>query len=80
MLLDWWFYITPVTQLLNNCMNKTALQDIQKTLNIIRRQIDAVDAETKWAALKVMLGTSTSVVALAKKLAKPDTETLTRTI
>jgi hypothetical protein len=61
-------------------MNKTALQDIQKTLNIIRNQIDVMDAETKWAALELMLGTSNSVVALAKKMAKPETKTVTRTV
>ena len=61
-------------------MNKSALQDIQKTLNIIRNQIDAVDADTKWAALELMLSTSNSVVALAKKMAKPETKTVTRTV
>jgi hypothetical protein len=61
-------------------MNKTALQEIQRTLNIIRNQIDAVDAETKWAALELMLASSTSVVALAKKMTKQDTKTVTRTI
>ncbi len=61
-------------------MNKSALQDIQKTLNIIRNQIDAVDARTKWAALELMLASSVSVVALAKKMTKPDTKTVTRTI
>ena len=61
-------------------MNKTALQDIQKTLNIIRNQIDVVDAETKWAALELMLASSASIVALAKKMTKPDTKTVTRTI
>ena len=61
-------------------MNKTALQDIQKTLKIIRNQIDAVDADTKWAALELMLASSASVVSLAKKMAKPDTKTVTRTI
>jgi len=61
-------------------MNKTALQDIQKTLNIIRNQIDAVDAETKWTALELMLASSASVVTLAKKMAKPETKTVTRTI
>ena len=61
-------------------MNKTALQDIQKTLNIIRNQIDAADADTKWAALELMLASSVSVVALAKKMAKSDTKTVTRTI
>ena len=61
-------------------MNKSALQDIQKTLNIIRNQIDAVDARTKWAALELMLGTSATVVALAKRMAKPETKTVTRTV
>ena len=61
-------------------MNKTALQDIQKALNIIRNQIDVVDAETKWAALELMLSTSSSVVALAKKITKPETKTVTRTV
>jgi hypothetical protein len=61
-------------------MNKSALLDIQKTLNVIRNQIDVVDAETKWAALELMLGTSSSVVALAKKMTKPETKTVTRTV
>ena len=61
-------------------MNKTALQDIQKALNIIRNQIDAVDADTKWAALELMFASSASAVALAKKMTKPDTKTVTRTI
>ena len=59
-------------------MNKTALQDIQKALNIIRNQIDVVDTDTKWAALELMLASSASIVALAKKMAKP--ETVTRTV
>ena len=61
-------------------MNKTALHDIQKTLNIIRNQIEAVDADTKWAALELMLASSASVVALARKMTKPDTKTVTRKI
>jgi Cu2+-containing amine oxidase len=61
-------------------MNKSALQDIQKALNVIRNQIDVVDAETKWAALELLLASSASVVALAKKVTKPDTKTVTRTI
>ena len=61
-------------------MNKTVLHDIQKTLNIIRNQIEAVDADTKWAALELMLASSASVVALAKRMATPDTKTETRTI
>ena len=61
-------------------MNKTAQQDNQKNFNIIRNQIDAVDADTKWAALELMLASSASVVILAKKMAKPNTKTITRTI
>ena len=61
-------------------MNKTALHDIQKALNVIRNQIEAVDADTKWAALELMLASSFSIVALAKKMTKPDTKTVTRTV
>ena len=61
-------------------MNKTALYDTQKTLSIIRNQIEAVDVDAKWAALELMLAPSASVVALAKKMTKPDTKTVTRTI
>jgi len=61
-------------------MNKCALQDIQQALNAIRSEIERVDDETKWAALELMLSTSSSVVALAKKMTKPETKTVTRTI
>jgi len=61
-------------------MNKSALQDIQQALNAIRSEVERVDDETKWAALELMLGTSGSVVALAKKMAKPETKTVTRTV
>ena len=61
-------------------MNKTALHDIQKTLNIIRNRIEAVDADTKWAALELMLASSASFVALARKMTKPYTKTVTRKI
>ena len=61
-------------------MNKNALQDIQQALNAIRSEIECVDDETKWAALELMLASSASVVALAKKMTKPDTKTVTRTI
>ena len=61
-------------------MNKSALQDIQKALNVIRNQIDAVDADTKWAALELMLASSVNVVALTKKMTNPHTKTVTRTI
>ena len=39
-----------------------------------------MNADTKWAALELMLASSASVVALAKKMTKPDTKTVTRTI
>ena len=45
-----------------------------------RSEIERVDDEKKWAALELMLGTSSSVVALAKKKAKPETKTVTRTV
>ena len=61
-------------------MNKSALQDIQQALNAIRVEIERTDDETKWAALELMLSTSNSVVALAKKMAKPETKTVTRTV
>ena len=61
-------------------MNKSTLQDIEQALNAIRSEIERVDDETKWAALELMLSTSNSVVALAKKMAKPETKTVTRTV
>ena len=61
-------------------MNKSALQDIQQALNAIRSEIERTDDETRWAALELMLSTSSSVVALAKKIAKPETKTVTRTV
>ena len=61
-------------------MNKSALQDIQQALNAIRGEIERADDETKWAALQLMFSTSNSVVALAKKMVKPETKTITCTI
>ena len=61
-------------------MNKIALEDIQQALNAIRSEIEHTDDETKWAALELMLSTSNSVVALAKKMAKPETKTVTRAV
>jgi DNA polymerase III gamma/tau subunit len=61
-------------------MNKSALEDIQQALNAIRSEIEHTDDETKWAALELMLSKSNSVVALAKKMAKPETKTVTRTV
>ena len=61
--------------LLNMCMNNSALKDIQQALNIIRTEIEKVDAETKMAALELIMSTSQRVVAMARKLTKPKTRT-----
>ena len=58
-------------------MNNSALKDIQQTLNIIRAEIEQVDDETKIAALELIMSTSQSVVAMARKLTKPKVRTKT---
>ena len=66
-----------LTLLLNMCMNNSALKDIQQALNIIRAEIVKVDDETKMAALELIMSTSQSVVAMARKLTKPKVRTKT---
>jgi hypothetical protein len=66
-------------ELLETVSSRT-INEIQQALNAIRGEIERVDDETKWAALELMLSTSNSVVALAKKMVKPETKTVTRTI
>ena len=61
-------------------MNKSALQGIQQALYAIRSELEHVDDETKWSAFELMLGTSSSVVALAKNMAKPETNTVPHTL
>ena len=56
-------------------MNNSALKDIQQSLNIIRTEIEQVDTETKMAALELIMSTSQSVVAMARKLTKPKVRT-----
>ena len=56
-------------------MNNSALKDIQQSLNIIRTEIVKVDDETKMAALELIMSTSQSVVAMARKLTKPKLRT-----
>ena len=56
-------------------MNNSALKDIQQSLNIIRTEIVKVDDETKMAALELIMSTSQSVVAMARKLTKPKVRT-----
>ena len=58
-------------------MNNSALKDIQQALNIIRTEIEQVDAETKMAALELIMSTSQRVVAMARKLTKPKVKTKT---
>ena len=57
------------------CMNNSALKDIQQSLNIIRTEIVKVDDETKMAALELIMSTSQSVVAMARKLTKQKVRT-----
>ena len=61
-------------------MNQSALKDIQQSLNAIRSEVSRTDDETKWAALELMLGMSSSIVALAKKMTKSKTKTVKKTI
>ena len=56
-------------------MNNSALKDIQQSLNIIRTEIVKADDETKIAALELIMSTSQSVVAMARKLTKPKVRT-----
>ena len=58
-------------------MNTSALEDIQQALNAIRGDIQRADAETKLAALELIMGTSQSVVAMARKLTTPKVKTRT---
>ena len=64
-------FSTQVYEMLNNCMNKSALEDIQQALNTIRGEVEHTDDETKWTALVLMLSTSNSEAALAKNISKP---------
>ena len=58
-------------------MNNSALKDIQQSLNIIRAEIVKADDETKMAALELIMSTSQSVVAMARKLTKSKVRTKT---
>ena len=56
-------------------MNKTQLNDIQKSLNWIRSQAEEADAASKVEVLALLNGTSQSVIQMAKKLTEPKTKT-----
>jgi uncharacterized protein YbjQ (UPF0145 family) len=53
------------------CMARTQITDIQNALNIIRGELDQADIQARLQALELMLATSQSVVAMARKLAQP---------
>ena len=61
--------------LLNSCMNKEQLNDIQKSLNWIRSQAEEADAASKVEVLALLNATSQSVIQMAKKLIEPKTKT-----
>jgi hypothetical protein len=52
-------------------MSSRAVLDIQKSLDAIRAGLDDANLQTRLEALQLMLATSDSVVALARKLADP---------
>ena len=56
-------------------MNKEQLNDIQKALNWIRNQTEEADSDAKMEVLALLNGTSQSVIAMAKKLTEPKTQT-----
>ena len=60
-------------------MSKDALQDIQRSLNAIRNTVNAEDARTQMAALQLLLGTSESIVQLARKMNGGEGKAKTRT-
>ena len=62
-------------KLINTDMNKTQLNDIQKSLNWIRSQAEEVDAASKVEVLALLNATSQSVIQMAKKLTASKTKT-----
>jgi len=53
-------------------MSSTALQDIQKALDIIRANVDKANYDTKLAALELIIDSSKDVVNQARKMRAPD--------
>ena len=53
-------------------MSSTALQDIQKALDIIRANVDKANYDTKLAALELIIDSSKDVVNQARKVRAPD--------
>jgi hypothetical protein len=53
-------------------MSNTALQDIQRALEIIRANVDKANYDTKLAALELIIDSSKDVVNQARKTRAPD--------
>lgn len=60
-------------------MSDGALQDIQQSLNAIRDAVSKENAKTQMAALQLLLGTSESIVQLARKMDGGEGKAKTRT-
>jgi hypothetical protein len=61
-------------------MSKKDLNDIQRSLNAIRGELDRADWATRLQALELMMATSQSVIATARKLTEPKQKTVKRTV
>lgn len=61
-------------------MSKSDLTDIQRSLNIIRGELDKADWQTRLRALELMMATSQSVIAAARKLTAPKQKTVKKTV
>ena len=70
----WWCYTGSFWELLKNCKKNGTASHSKKNTNIICNQINAVDADTKWVALELMLASSASTIASVKKMAKLSTK------
>ena len=55
----------------------SALNDIQQALNAIRQSSEEANWQTRLEVLELMLSTSQSIVAAARKLSEPKTRTRT---
>jgi hypothetical protein len=61
-------------------MSQNDLTDIQRSLNVIRGIADKAEWQTKLRALELMMATSQSVIAAARKLTAPKEKTVKKTV
>ena len=61
-------------------MSQNDLTDIQRSLNVIRGVADKAEWQTKLRALELMMTTSQSVIAAARKLTAPKQKTVKKTV